>query len=308
MKHDIIIDTDPGIDDAFAIMIALQNTDVFDVKLITSAVGNMPLDIVTKNALFLVETFSPYHIDVARGSKNTMDGIDDKNMSEDLEKVFGKHGLGLFVPPATKQQPLQISAVEAIKNTLLSSKEKMIVFALGPSGNIAQAILDYPEIKEKIDYIFLMGGSVDGKGNATPFAEFNVYFDPVAFDIVLKSEIKVVLSPLHLGKETASRDEDFTSRKANTFKEQFIRDMIAGSFEASQVGRFALHDAHVPMGVLRPELYDFFPCDISVSLDKEHYGQTFVTKNPQGKHIVQLAKDNETVRKTLFEEIYKESK
>ena len=307
MRYPLIIDTDPGVDDAVALIIAFQNQDVFDVRLVTTAVGNMPFEISNRNTLFLVEKFAPYHVDVAEGKKETVDKVGIKKTQKYSNKIEGISGLGNFVPPEPSQELLPDDAVEAMYKALSASKEKIIICELGSSVNIAKLVTKYPEIKDKIEYAFIMGGSIDGRGNVKPYAEFNVYHDPVAFDIMLKSGVQVVLSPLHLGLESAMEDEAYLSRPITSFKEQFIHDLIDGAFEPMQVGKFALHDTHVIMGLLNPSLYEFKNCDITVSCEKENYGQTFVTLNPKGKHKVQLAKNAAVVRDKLFEEIYRKA-
>lgn len=302
-KIPVIIDTDPGIDDALALMLAFSHPNRFDIKLITTAIGNSSIAQCTKNSLFLTETFSKSKINVVKGLSKTLDKIAEK---EDATSVHGASGLGLFNTPTPKQKPTNEDVVEAIYKVLKNSKEKIVLVALGPIVNFANLLKKHPNCIEKIDYIFAMGGSVDGKGNATPYAEFNVYYDPKSLEIVLNSGVNFVLSPLHLGQKTAVANEKFYAHKKETFKEQLIEQMIRGSYEPTQEGFFGLHDPQVIYGLIHPRLYEFKRCDISVSLDEKTYGQTFVKLNPKGKHKVQLAKDYAKISEMMFKDFYKE--
>ena len=298
----IIIDADPGIDDAFALLLAFANPKRFDIKLITAAVGNKSLALSVRNTLFLVDKFAPYEIPVARGEDHTYDDKEEKN---DASEVHGKWGLGDFRAPTPKKKHLRGDVADIMYEKIMECEEKVVLVGLGPFTNYAKLLEKHPDCKSKIAYIFAMGASVDGKGNVTKYAEFNIHHDPVAFDMALKSGVKIIISPLHLARETANDDRKYTKHKAKTDKEKFIYDLIDGSYEPSQPGFFCLHDAYTIHGLLRPKLYRFESCNITVSLEEETYGQTFIKLSPKGKHLVQLAKNNDKIRKTMFKDIYK---
>ena len=301
-KIPIIVDCEPGIDDALALMLAFSNPKKIDVKLITSSVGNLALEKTTRNILFLVETFSPYKVDVAKGEEGKLDGIENK---PDAIDVHGKSGLGMFEPSKPSLKAIRKKAIKAMYDTLMQSDEKVVIVALGPMINVSKLLLEHPDCKEKIKCVFAMVGSIDGVGNVTPYAEFNAYHDPVALDIVIKSGVPFVMSPLHLGQKTAVANEKFYSHRRKTFKEDFIYQMIKGSFEPTQEGFFGLHDPQVVYGLLHPELYTFKRCDISVCLKKRKYAQTFVVENPNGSCFVQEAKSYKKVSKRMFKDFYR---
>jgi len=301
----LIIDADPGIDDALALFLAFSNPKKIEIKLITSALGNMKKEIVLKNCLYLVEKFSPYHIPVAGKPSEALSQSGVQKYNEYYKEIGGNYALGLNEPKGVKQKPIKDEAVEAIYKTLIASNEKIILISLGSLSNLANLLLKHPDCKEKIKYIFAMAGSIDGKGNATAYAEFNVCFDPKSLDIVLKSGVNFILSPLHLGLETAVANEKFYSHKQKTFKDKFIYNLIKGSWEPMQEGFFGLHDPQVIYGLLHPKLYKFKKCDIKVNLSKKYYGQTLVSVNPNGKHIVQLAKSNKRISKKMFKDFYR---
>jgi len=298
----IIIDADPGIDDALAMLIAFANPKRFDIKLITAAVGNKSLALSVRNSLFLVDKFAKYDIPVARGEDHTYDDKEEKN---DASDVHGKWGLGDFRAPTTKKKCLRGDVADIMYEKIMESSEKIVLVGMGPFTNFAKLLEKHPDAKSKIAYIFAMGASVDGKGNITKFAEFNVHHDPVAFDMVLKSGVKLIISPLHLARETANDDRIYTGHRAKTDKEKFIYDLFDGSYEPSQPGRFCVHDAYTIHGLLRPKLYRFEPCTITVSLKPETYGQTFIKLNPKGKFLVQLSNNKNKIRKKMYKDIYK---
>ena len=298
----IIIDADPGIDDALAMLIAFANPKKLEIKLITAAVGNKSLALSVRNTLFLVDKFAPYEIPVARGEDKTYDDKEEKN---DASEVHGKWGLGDFRAPTPKKKCLRGDVGDIMYEKILECKEKVVLVGMGPFTNFAHLIEKHPDVKDKIAYIFAMGASVDGKGNVTKYAEFNIHHDPVAFDMILKSGIKLVISPLHLAKETANDDHLYTGHRAKTDKEKFIYDLFDGSYEPSQPGRFCVHDAYTIHGLLRPKLYRFEPCTITVSLKPETYGQTFIKLNPKGKFVVQLSKNKDKIKKLMYKDIYK---
>lgn len=298
----VIIDADPGIDDSLALLLAFSNPKKIEVKLLTSAIGNKPIALCTKNSLFLVENFASYKIDVVRGVDEPFDGIKSK---QDATDVHGKYGLGNFKAPTPKIKAKKCNVEDAMYKKLIESKEKIVLVAMGPTINFAKLLKKYPDCKDKIECIFIMGASMDGTGNITPYAEFNIYQDPKSFKMILDSGVKTIVSPMHLGRETAIPDEAYLNHRRKTFKEQFIYELMKGSFEPSQPGRFALHDPQVIFGLLEPKLYEFKPCDITVSLKKSTYGQTFITPNPEGNHLVQLAKNNKKISKKMFKAFYK---
>lgn len=301
-KIPLIIDADPGIDDAFALLLAFANPKKFDIKLITSAIGNKAISLSTKNTLYMVETFAPYDIPVARGEDKTYDDIEERN---DASEIQGKWGLGNFKAPTPNKKPLRGEVADILYKTIMESEDKVVLVGMGPFVNFARLLELHPDVKEKIECIFAMGASMDGTGNVSRYAEFNVYHDPKSFDIVLNSGVKLIISPLHLARETANDDKKYLKHRQKTQKEKFIHELIAGSFEPCQPGYFCLHDAYTIHGLLRPNLYRFEKCDITVSQYLETYGQTFITPNPDGKYYVQLAKNKNRIRRAMFKDNYK---
>jgi purine nucleosidase len=186
----IIIDTDPGQDDAVALLTALASPEELEVVAVTAVAGNVPLDLTVTNALTLVELAGRPEVPVYRGSVRPM-----VNPLVTAEYVHGPTGLdGANLPPPTLQ-PGNGHAVDRIIE-IASEREIVTLCTLGPLTNIALALVREPEIVSGIDELVMMGGGFFEGGNTTPAAEFNVFVDPHAAHVVLTSGIPITMMPL----------------------------------------------------------------------------------------------------------------
>ncbi|RRQ95217.1 ribonucleoside hydrolase RihC, partial [Enterococcus faecalis] len=168
MSIPIIIDTDPGIDDATAISIALSHPQ-FDVKMISTVNGNVGIEKTTANALKLKRFFNS-SVPVHRGASQPL--IND---IFEATSIHGESGMDGYEFQQINQDDLtSIHAVEAMRNLLVNTQEPLTLIAIGPLTNIAMLLTSYPEVQPFIKEIVLMGGST-GRGNVTPLAEFNIY-------------------------------------------------------------------------------------------------------------------------------------
>ena len=187
LKRPVIIDTDPGIDDTIAIMLANAHPEL-DIKAITPVTGNVPYKYTSENALRLVK-YLGMNCTVTNGAANPL-----FIKGEDAGSVHGKGGLGGYeLPPSDKK--LESYAWDVIKEEAIKADGELEIIALGPLTNIAITLLRYPEIKPLIRRIVCMGGS-QYDGNVTPKAEFNFWIDPDAVDIVFRSGIPIVMCGL----------------------------------------------------------------------------------------------------------------
>ena len=187
-RRPIIIDTDPGIDDAVAIAAAVF-CESLDVKLISTVSGNVSIEHTTKNAQKLVEFFGK-DIPVAKGSSKPL-----IKQLEDASHIHGETGMAGYEFPEPTKELHEKNSIEAMREVILNSEEKITIVPIGPLTNIALLLKTYPEVKENIEEIVLMGGS-SGRGNHTPAAEFNIYADPEAAKIVFAQGVKIVVCPL----------------------------------------------------------------------------------------------------------------
>ena len=184
-KRKLIIDTDPGIDDCFAIMSAL-NYENFDILGITCVAGNKSLPVVTKNALRIVD-FEEKDIPVLLGAKASLNklkaGEEQENISADCH---GSDGMGQSGLPYTERCLKEISAWDFILEQVSKYPNEIEIICLGPMTNLALAIEKDLETMKKIKSITFMGGAFFVPGNIGPHAEYNMAFDAEAIDIVLK--------------------------------------------------------------------------------------------------------------------------
>ncbi len=253
MPRKIIIDTDPGQDDAFAILLALGSPEV-EVLGITAVAGNVPLPLTQKNVRIICELAGRPDIAVYAGC--------DAPLSRKLvtaEHVHGQTGLDgpVMVDPV---MPLQAQhGVDFIIDTL-RAQDGVTLCPLGPLTNIAQAFLKAPDIIPRVQEIVLMGGAYFEVGNITPAAEFNIYVDPEAADIVLKSGAKIVMMPLDVThKVIATRARVDAIRNIGTNLGRVAAEW-ADFFERFDVAKYGsdggpLHDPTVIAYLIRPDLF-----------------------------------------------------
>lgn len=189
-----IFDTDPGIDDAFALSF-LHESEIFDVKMVSSVAGNVKLTNTTRNLRGLVKAMD-WNIPIHRGLGKPLFG--PQILAEEFHGVDGLSGY-LF----DENDLADISekpAIDAMAE-VLRNNDQVLIIAVGPLTNIGALILAHPELKEKISEITIMGGVV-GTGNTTPVAEFNIYADPEAAKIVFESGIRVNMVGLNVTTKT----------------------------------------------------------------------------------------------------------
>ena len=209
----IIIDTDPGTDDAVAILIALAHFTDEEIMGITTVAGNVGVKVGTTNALRVLEHAGRNDIKVYEGESAPL-----KRDLLTAEWVHGTDGLGGVPFPQPSKTEEEIDAVSFLKDAILKSEEKVTICVLGPMTNIAKAISEKPEIKTNIEQIVFMGGSATS-GNTTPAAEFNILVDPDATHIVLQSGIKLVMMGLdvtHQAISTSDRIQKISNTKTKT--------------------------------------------------------------------------------------------
>ena len=209
----IIIDTDPGTDDAVAILIALAHFSDQEILGITTVAGNVGVKVGTTNALRILEHAGRNNINVYEGESTPL-----KRELLTAEWVHGTDGLGGVPFPQPSKTEEDLDAVSFLKESISSSEEKVTLCVLGPMTNIGKALIEKPEISDNIEQIIFMGGSAEG-GNTTPAAEFNILVDPDATEIVLHSGIKLIMMGLdvtHQAISTSERIQNISETKTKT--------------------------------------------------------------------------------------------
>ena len=251
----ILIDTDPGIDDAMAIFYALESPEL-DVVGITSVFGNAHTSVCTTNALKLLEIADRADIPVARG----VDGPLAMPYRGPVAFVHGTDGQGNvgLPPPTTKVQP--IDAAHFIVRTVMDSPGEITLVALGPLTNVAIALLLEPSLASRLVEIVLMGGNAFCGGNAAPAAEANILNDPEAADIVFGADCPIVMAGLDVTEQTVMTSADlaqfasFENARAQhlaaivPFYENFYRQRIG-------LEGIHIHDSTTISYLLAPQLY-----------------------------------------------------
>ena len=252
----IIIDTDPGQDDAVAILLALASPEEIEVLGITAVAGNVPLPLTARNARIVCELAGRRDIPVFAGC--------DRPLERPLvtaEHVHGRTGLDGPVLPEPTMALQDGHAVEFIVNTLRAEPPGTVTLCpLGPLTNIATAFREAPDIVDRVAEIVLMGGAYFEVGNITPAAEFNIYVDPQAADIVFRSGAPLTVMPLdvtHKALVTKPRNEAF--RALGTPVGRAVAEMtdFFERFDKEKYGSEGapLHDPCVTAYLIRPELF-----------------------------------------------------
>ncbi|MBU1305333.1 MAG: nucleoside hydrolase [Alphaproteobacteria bacterium] len=248
MTRQVIIDTDPGLDDAVAILFALS-CGAFEVLGLTTVAGNIGLERTTANAGGLLAAAGRSDIPVISGAATAMlrDNID-------AIVVHGDDGLrGLKLP--TPLVPAKADAVEWLAETLAAAPIGSIeILALGPLTNIARLVIHHPSAAARIGGLIVMGGTIDEPGNAGPASEFNFASDPEAVATVLRADIKTTIVPLDVTRRVRA-DRDYVEALRKTPTGSIAADLLTAYLQDDKQSR-PLHDPCVMLLALAPELFN----------------------------------------------------
>nr|WP_278992458.1 pyrimidine-specific ribonucleoside hydrolase RihA [Plesiomonas shigelloides] len=280
----IIIDCDPGHDDAIALILALASPKL-NVLAVTTSAGNQTPDKTLRNALRILTLLGRHDIPVAGGAP--------KPLLRELiiaDNVHGESGLDGPALPEPGFAPQTLTAVELMAKTLRASTEPVTLVPTGPLTNIALLLSAHPELKAKIARIVLMGGSA-GPGNWTPAAEFNIYVDPEAAEMVFSAGVPITMCGLDVTHAAQVMDEDIERIRAITnpiartvaelldFFMIYHRDPKWGFIGAP------LHDPCTIAWLLRPELFTGIECHVSVETRGQYtVGMTVVDRYRLSPH------------------------
>lgn len=303
MRH-ILIDTDTGSDDVWAIIAALRATEDVHVDAITVVCGNVPLESCVKNALIATEVADTYFPPVYSGMSRPI--VKEKLFSADY--VHGSDGLGEMNLPYPAHQPEKQHAVDALVEHIMASDGELELITLGPLTNVAMAYLKEPAIAKKLKKLWIMGGTGYDQGNATPAAEFNVYVDPEAAHIVMHAgfnAVWVTWDVARFGTEITPEDLEMLRAKDHPVSNFCIRcTQSLREYDRKKFGHagFGVIDSVIMMACLYPDLmvapYSAY-CDIEISHTLA-YGYFSIDKHHQLHHA-----DNCTVCSKVEAEGYK---
>ncbi len=276
----LIIDCDPGVDDAIALLLALASPDDFTLQGITTVAGNVPLPLTQYNARRICQLAQRDDVPIFAGCPRAM-----LQVPITAEHVHGATGLdGALLPePLT---PLQAQhAVAFLINQLLQAKTPITLAMLGPLTNLAMALIQTPDIAQGIEQVVVMGGS-RGQGNVTPAAEFNVYADPHAARVVFESGLPLTLLGLDLTHQVVTTPDRLAAlEKMGTPVGQTAADLLRyyGQLDAERYGLAAppLHDPCVIAYLLQPDLFTGRAMHVAVETDSTLcLGRTVINDQP----------------------------
>lgn len=277
-KIDLIIDTDPGADDVVALLLALASPDELSVRALTTVAGNVRLDKTSRNARLAREWAGREEVPVYAGAPKPM-----MRTPIYAENIHGKEGLSGVTVYEPKKGLEQGNAIDYLIDTLMLARPHSITIAiLGPQTNLALALIQEPGIVQGINEVVIMGGAHFNGGNITPVAEFNLFADPHAAEVVVKSGVKLTYLPLdvtHKILTSEARLKQIAALNNNASKRvgEILNEYVKGDMEHYGIPGGPVHDASVIAYLLKPELFSGRPVNVVIdSREGPTFGQTIV--------------------------------
>jgi purine nucleosidase len=289
-RRPIIIDCDPGVDDAIALMLALGSPEL-DIRAIVTVAGNVPLALTQHNARQICELMGRRDIPIYAGCPRPL--VRSLVTAEAVHGTTGLNGITLPEPTLPLQQQ---HGVSYLIETLQNAPAPMTLATLGPLTNIAAAIIQCPSILDSVAEIVMMGGAVT-RGNITPVAEFNLYVDPHGARVVFEAAVPITMLSLDVTHQVLTTPDRLAQLRAiGTPISQVAVDLLTpyGASDRQQFGLTGapLHDPCVIAYLLKPELFTTYGAEVRVETDSAlTLGQTIVNPRPAAAltHPVQVA-------------------
>lgn len=296
IKPQIIIDTDPGVDDALALLLAVAAG--LPIKAITTSYGNASIEDTTRNALTVLELLES-NIPVYMGTSEPLVGVPY------FATVHGNNGLGGY------EKPLITSTQNITASQFFDVPQQSITLAcLGPTTNLAIAIQKQKKILDSVQQLIILGGIVQGKGNTTQFAEFNVYNDPLALELSLTLPCQKILIPIDVCRKVQFTRNDFERINNPSLRQtiQSITDIyISYYIGSSKHGGFkgaVMYDVLVTAYIINPGLFTTKPAHIAVQTNQtERYGETIIDETKEPNCLVVTDTDSEGIKKLFFDTV-----
>ncbi|GMO23596.1 MAG: pyrimidine-specific ribonucleoside hydrolase RihA [Termitinemataceae bacterium] len=265
-KIPVIIDCDPGHDDAIALILAFAREEL-DVKAVTVSAGNQSIEKTLLNAKKVL-SFIGKHPPLAAGATKPL-----FRKLETAAEVHGESGLDGPSLPAPDFSEEPVPAVELLRKTIMETPEPVTLIPTGPLTNIAILFTAYPEVKKNIRQISLMGGGIEA-GNWTSAAEFNIFVDPEAADIVFKSELPIIMAGLDVTHKALFLREDIAElRRIGGRVPILVAELLDFFFEYHIAQDFAgapLHDPCAVAYLVKPELFSARQYHVDIETRGEH--------------------------------------
>lgn len=267
-RKPIIIDCDPGHDDALAILWTLAFPEL-ELKAVTTVAGNASIEKVTNNAIKVLTKARVHNIPVAKGAAEPL----VRNLlGEKVGTLFhGESGLGGPELPENGFELQPVHGVELLIDQLEKSKEKVAIIAIGPLTNLALLFKLRPDLKEKIEVISIMGGGAR-RGNWTPAAEYNIYADVEAAYVVFHGGVKILMSGLDVTQKAyiTKEENEILRAKGNeiaVFAAELIDFFGKGHYELEHLPGCTLHDPTAVAAITHPEWFTMVECNVDVELE-----------------------------------------
>jgi len=263
----VILDSDPGVDDAFALLLAMRSPEL-KIEGITAVAGNVPLELTLPNALRMVEIGGRDDIPVASGAKGPL-----LRRLVTATYAHGENGLGGAVFPEPKRKAIAEPAADFIRHTVRRYPGEITLVTIGPLTNIATALNSDAELARMVRGVVMMGGSLSG-GNITPAAEFNIYVDPEAARIVFQSGIPIAMVGLDVTRKTSLTEEHVRLLEAernpvSQAAASIARNALNHYRERGFAGGPNMHDSLAVAGFLDPSILEFHDYYVDVETTGE---------------------------------------
>lgn len=263
----LIFDCDPGQDDAISLIMALSPDSGLDIQAITVVAGNTSLKKCYRNARMMSQICDRYDVPIYAGSDRPLKV--PLATAEEVHGAEGLDGIEIFEPEVPKQSEHAVDAIIRICRNL----ENVVLVPTGPLTNIATALTQAPDIVDRISEIVIMGGARSEAGNITPSAEFNIYVDPHAADIVFNSKAQKTVFGLDVTHKALIRDAHVEKISAlNTRMGTILSDMLSSGYAEYDRAKFGtagtpIHDACTSAYLLNPDVFDFKSVGVRVETE-----------------------------------------
>ncbi len=301
----VIIDTDPGHDDALAIMLMIKS-GMFDVLALTTVAGNSTIENVTKNAAYILDLLDRRDIPIYSGKA--------KPLKRKLVQAV-VHGISGLAGADTSKTKFVLTndAEDKIIELVRKYPKKVTLLTLGALSNIARAFIKEPRLPSLISEIVMMGGAIDVAGNKNRVAEFNMFVDPEAADIVFKAKVKKVLIPIDVCNDMPLFLSDFDKLKGTPLHKPIMSMMehFIQGIKADEGSEGALvYDAVAAYYLIRPKAFTLEKMDVVIETKGEHtFGMTVAEKrlSPKKQYNVEVVRrvDRKQFRKDFIETVKK---
>lgn len=298
-KRKLIIDTDPGHDDALAILLAFKSGE-FEVQAITTVAGNSSIENVTRNAQAI--------LDLAGAATPVFSGS-SKPLRRKLVQavVHGEDGLAGFDTSRIRYR-LTGNAPEKIIELVREFPGEVTILAIGPLTNIARAFQIDPELPGLIQELVIMGGAIEVPGNKNRVAEFNFFVDPEAAEVIFKANVPRVLVPLDVCSQVTLQLEDFQTIANEPLKNALspmMKHFVQGLMSDEGTSGILAFDALAAYALLNRQAFTLTPMNIAVETKGEHtFGMTVAERRPHKSvppnALVAMAIDGETFKRDFF--------